>query len=458
MRNTPDVDVIVGGAGVAGTAAAAALQQLGLSVMLVEPGLKHERHLAGEVFHPPGVSGLAKLGLLTALTGKPAVPIQGFMVTSGNERIRLPYDGVGAHRLPGLCLEHGLLRRRMLDAVGGFPNVTVKYGARVVQVDQTRPSDIVVRVANGKGVCDYRCRLLIAADGPQSRIGRLAGITVHSRRISTIFGFRVAAKNLPEPDFGHVFLGGSTPILAYPISADEARVLFDLPYDCARRPDLADCAAMAKVLPAGLRRDVAQAFEEQAKAMVLTHATCTDRSVQGCVALVGDAGGSCHPLTASGMTMCVSDALLLQKALAEQPDRLPRALDLYQRWRRWPQATRMALAEALRDSFCGTSPELRLLQKGILSYWRDSPAGRAATLALLSTVDGRPQALLRQFVTVMVRGLRRHLGDAAAERVGTLHLMRALLRALFRQIARIWLPMRLAPRGAKPRVAWRRRG
>src|SRR5436190_902487 len=56
MLNTTDIDVIVGGAGVAGTAAAAAIQKLGYGVLLVEPGLNDERRLAGEVFHPPGVS------------------------------------------------------------------------------------------------------------------------------------------------------------------------------------------------------------------------------------------------------------------------------------------------------------------------------------------------------------------------------------------------------------------
>src|SRR5262249_39120670 len=141
----------------------------------------------------------------------------------------------------------------------------------------------------------------------------------------------------------------------------------------------------------------------------LTHATATDRSALGRVVLVGDAAGSCHPLTATGMTMCIADALLLQKALRERSDHVPGALELYQRRRRWPQATRLALAEALREAFCGTSPELRVVRNGILAYWRRSAAGRAATLALLSTADGRPLAYLRQLAAVVLRGFAGHL-------------------------------------------------
>jgi squalene monooxygenase len=458
MRNATDIDVIVGGAGVAGTAAAAAIQKLGYSVMLVEPGLNDERRLAGEVFHPPGVSGLAELGLLNALKLEPAVTVNGFTVSSNDRCIRLPYDSVLAHQVPGLCLEHSLIRRRMLNAVSALPNVSVKHGARVVHVDQGDPSGLLVQLADGKDTIGYRCRLLVAADGARSRIGRMVGIGVHTRRISTIFGYRISIKSLSQRDHGHVFLGSGTPILLYPIGCDEARILFDIPYDSGRRPGVSDCLAIAAVLPPGLRQEVERAIAAQSRMTVQTYATCTDRSVQGRVALVGDAGGSCHPLTATGMTMCISDALLLHKALEERPDRMPEALQLYQQRRRWPQATRLALAEALRDAFCGASPELRVVQNGIMTYWRDNADGRVGTLALLSTADGRPLALLRHLVAVMIRGFIEHLRSRADDRVGTLRVAGALLVALLRQVRQFrWLPAGLASQAGGPRAVWRQR-
>ena len=61
MPDADDVDVVIGGGGVAGAASAAALHQLGYRVLVVEPGLNDDRRLAGEVFHPPGVKGLTIL-------------------------------------------------------------------------------------------------------------------------------------------------------------------------------------------------------------------------------------------------------------------------------------------------------------------------------------------------------------------------------------------------------------
>src|SRR5207244_4339261 len=115
--------------------------------------------------------------------------------------IRLPYDEVEAHQTSGLGLEHGIIRQHLLDAVGALPHVTVLRGKRVIAIDQSDPFRVVVAVANGKASEQYRCRLLVAADGAQSRIGRSVGIGIRHRCISTMFGYRLAAEHLSEPDY-----------------------------------------------------------------------------------------------------------------------------------------------------------------------------------------------------------------------------------------------------------------
>ena len=207
---------------------------------------------------------------------------------------------------------------------------------------------------------------------------------------------------------------------------------------------------MAAALPQQLRREVEQVIATQPMTTVLARAINTDRAAQGCVVLVGDAGGSCHPLTATGMTMCVSDALMLGQVLAERPNNVPQALQLYQQRRRWPQATRLVLADALRDALCGASPEWRVVRGGMLAHWRVSAAARSATLALLSTAEGRPLALLRRIVVVMVRGFVAHLRQPmpVKKRMAALPIAGALVAMLFRQIRRILAG--LPPRDNRP--------
>jgi len=199
-----------------------------------------------------------------------------------------------------------------------------------------------------------------------------------------------------------------------------------------------------------LREEVTQTIGTQQRMSVITRATTTDRIVNGRVVLVGDAGGSCHPLTATGMTMCVSDALLLRKAVAERPFDLPAALQLYQRRRHWPQATRLVLADALRDVLCGTSPELRVVQAGVLALWRDSASARSATLALLSTADDRPFALIRQIIAASVRGFIAHLRNPKLENrgIGAISAARLLIATLYRNARQVLTGPRAVAREA----------
>ena len=450
MAHTAEADVVIGGGGVAGLAAAAAIQQLGFSVVVIEPGLNDSRRLAGEVFHPPGVEGLADLGLLPALMCEPAVTVDGFSIWLDGESVRLPYAEVRAHRMAGLCLRHDSIRERLTTAVESRPNITVKRASRVVGIDQSDPSAVVVEVTNGRASSmHYRCRMLVAADGTPSRLARLAGIGVHNRRISTIVGYRIGTGNLPEAEFGHVYLGAETPILLYPIGGGLARVLFDIPYESGRRATAADCLSIAQVLPQALRREVENAIATQPRMSLLTQAITPERSVSGRVVLVGDAGGSCHPLTATGMTMCVSDALMLRSALQRRADDWPAALRLYERRRRWPQRTRLVLADVLREAFCAARPDLRVVRGGILRHLRASAAGRSAAIALMSTANARPLALLRQFATVMVCGFIGHLRDPLPDgrHVGRLQVAGALIAGLTGHLRDVLRGRRIAETG-----------
>ena len=404
MSNAYGFDVVIAGGGMAGAAAAAGLQGLGLRTLVVEPGLDSSKRLAGELIHPPGTTDLAELGLLGALEAAGGAPVLGFAVFADDQWYLLPYARVAGLRPTGFAMEHASIAVTLRDAVGGLPHVTVWHGARVVAVEPG-VGNVGVTISRGGGDVRLLARLLVGADGAGSMIRRLAGIESRRRRISSMLGFVLPGGKLAHPGFGSVFLGGPAPALAYQIAANAARVMFDVPHHLDGVDAFTRNRAYLDALPQPLRDDVRHAMEAQRGLVSTNYSVVPEAVVRGRVVLVGDAAGCCHPLTATGLSVCTRDAIRLRDALLDADGDVPSALRRYAAGRAGPQRTRLALAEALYAVFVARTPETRVIRSALLRYWRRSPRGRAASMALLSTQEGRMSIMAREYARVVRHAL-----------------------------------------------------
>jgi squalene monooxygenase len=403
-------DVIIAGGGMAGTAAAAALDGLGLRTLIVEPGLDGNKRLAGELIHPPGTTDLADLGLLDALEAVGGAPVLGFAVSADGQSHLLPYAPVAGLRETGFAIEHAAIAGTLRSALARRPNVTVWYGARVVALETADGSVGVTIVGAGRDA-RLSAQLLVGADGAASTVRRLAGISARRRRISSMLGFLVPGGRLPHPGFGCVFLDGPAPALGYQISADTVRVMFDLP-DGAGGDVTTRGRAYLAALPEPFRDDVRRAMDAERGLVSASYSVVPEAVARGRIALVGDAAGCCHPLTATGLSVSTRDALRLRDALCAEPD-VPSAVRRYAARRAGPQRTRVALAQALYAVFVAGTPETRVLRTALLRYWTRSPRGRTVSMALLSTQEGRMSRMVREYAYVVRHALRGLLSPAA---------------------------------------------
>jgi 2-polyprenyl-6-methoxyphenol hydroxylase-like FAD-dependent oxidoreductase len=421
------VDVVVAGAGVAGAAVAAALGEFGWEVLLVEPGLDGARRLAGELIHPPGTTDLAALGLLPHLEAARGTAVQGFAIVPDDARSArssrmhvLPYGHLEGQHRHGFAAEHSAIGACLRRAVERLPHVTTWHGGRVTALDDARRDGVDVTVRRPEGEVRVRARLLVGADGAASAVRRLAGIAHRRRRVSTMLGYLVPGGELPAPGYGTVFLGGPAPALAYQVGSDAIRVMFDLPGDAggpdARSFGEADLGA----LPAGLRAAVRDVMARQPARVAVNYTIQPTRVTAGRVVLVGDAAGCCHPLTATGLSVCTRDAMRLRGALRATAGDLPAALARYAAEREGPQRTRLAVAETLYEIFLARTPETRLLRDGVLRYWTSSARGRATSMALLSTQEGNMRVMVREYARVVGYALGGLLGRPADSALGSL--------------------------------------
>jgi 2-polyprenyl-6-methoxyphenol hydroxylase-like FAD-dependent oxidoreductase len=390
MLTSRAVDVVVAGGGIAGASVAAALRGAELEVVVVEPGLDRAKRLAGELIHPPGVTDLATLGLKAHLSPTSIVPVEGFAVWPDGEAdpYVLRYGEIPGLATHGFAIDHVDLAAGLDAALRSLPHVTVWSGARVTAVDLHHPDFAAVTVSQDGQDTVVRTRLLVAADGASSQTRALGGIEHERVRISHMAGYLLRGCRVPRPGFASVFLGGPAPVLAYAIGGDGVRLMFDVPANrhgiAAPRRDTAYCQA----LPEPFRNEVTAMLARQRARVSANYSIQPAAAYRGRLVLVGDAAGCCHPLTATGLAASTRDAIHLQTALREIAD-VPAAVRRYALLRDGPQRTRAALAESLYRAFSDPAPEMRLLRDGILRFWSRSRRGRAASLALLSTHEGR---------------------------------------------------------------------
>jgi 2-polyprenyl-6-methoxyphenol hydroxylase-like FAD-dependent oxidoreductase len=427
MTASRAVDVLVAGAGVAGVAAAAALGEFGWEVLLVEPGLDSARRLAGELIHPPGTTDLAALGLLPDLEETGGMSVRGFAVVSDPARADetsrmhvLPYARLAGQRRHGFAAEHSAIRASLRRAVERLPHVTLWHGARVTALDASGRDTVRATVRRRDDEVRVSARLLVGADGATSTVRRLAGIAHQRRRVSTMLGYLLPDGELPAPGYGTVFLGGPAPALAYQVGSQAIRVMFDLPDD----PDGPDARTFSPAdlgaLPAALRGVARDVMSRQQALVAMNYSILPERVTAGRVVLVGDAAGCCHPLTATGLSVCTRDAMRLRGALRVTGGDLPAALARYAAEREGPQRTRLALAQRLYEIFLARTPETRLLRDGVLRYWTSSARGRATSMALLSTQEGNMAVMAREYTRVVGYALCGLLGRRPDTALGSL--------------------------------------
>lgn len=417
-----DVDVLIAGGGVAGAAAAAALSPLGLKTLIIEPKSSHGRRLAGELIHPPGIDGLKELGLLDDDAGIGA-EIRGFSIfpyaphQENQESVVLPYNEVEGLTHGGMAIEHQALKDHLLDKVRAFPGVDVWIGGRITRIEEVEGGEnYSAIVTDDTGDTRITARLIIGADGSMSQVRKLTGIPHETHRYSGMMGVEVEDTHLPTPGYGNIFLNPLGISYAYSVSEGRARVMFEI----LRGDDPRESITQhLKCFPSAFRRDIEKVMAEDKPLAAANYRIVPQSNVKANIALLGDARGCCHPLTASGITTAVKDALSLRDALVATQFDVHLALRRYAIAAGRVQLTRRTLSEELREAFLSHTDESRLLNQCIFSYWRTNPKGRAHSLALLSTLDSSILSMGAQFALVVLESFRLLPGQIRAGKAGS---------------------------------------
>ncbi|KAJ3178898.1 Squalene epoxidase, partial [Irineochytrium annulatum] len=324
-------EVIVVGAGVAGSALATALASDGRRVALIERDWKEPDRIVGELLQPGGVKALQLLGIEGTLlfncvfSGIDAIRVDGYAVFQTAQTVHLPYPKREDAPPTGSSFHHGRFIMRLREKARGCKSVRPIEGTVSSLISDPVTNRVlgVTYTSKVDGVSKEReiyAPLTIVVDGCFSKFRKLY-ITKEVESKSNFVGFVLTDCKLPFPNHGHVILADPSPILLYQIGTHDTRILVDIP---GKLPSQAngDLKAYMKSfvgpqLPESIRPSFFSALDtERMRVMPNSFLPPTTNKQEGLI-MMGDAMNMRHPLTGGGMTVALWDVVHVRNLLSQ---------------------------------------------------------------------------------------------------------------------------------------------
>jgi 2-octaprenyl-6-methoxyphenol hydroxylase len=401
------VDVLIGGAGVAGLALAVALRQglgAGFRVTVADPAL--DRTLSdprASAIVAAAERLLQAIGVWGRIAGE-AQPILDMVVTDSRltDAVRpvfLTFDGDAEPGQPfAHMVENGPLHAALLDSAREAGVVLRPAAIAQAAISASGGPDLDVALAGGERL---RARLLVAADGARSGIRERAGIPIRgwdygqSAIAATVaherdHGGRAEEHFLPAGPFAILPLKHCRSSIVWTEHAAEAERILKLPAsefhaELERRFGLhlgaIEVVGARRAFPIGLW--IARSFIGER------------------LALIGDAAHVIHPIAGQGLNMGLKDVAALAETIVDAA-RLgldpgsAATLERYQRWRRFDTMAMGVATDGLNRLFSNRSD--------ILRFARDLGLGLVDRLPALKQLFIREAAGLVGEVPKLLKG------------------------------------------------------
>ena len=366
------IDVLIAGAGPAGSIAATVLARAGARVLVLDRARFPRPKLCGDTLNPGALAVLQRLGLGCAAAA--SIPLAGMIVTGDDgTRVVGKYEGVSGRAISRSEFDAALT----MAAAGAGARIEqgVLVQGPVIDTSGDQPIVTGLKITGRQGKClTIRARMVIAADGRYSRVARALGL---SRAASWPRRWAMGAY------FENV--GGLTQFGEMHVRRTHymgvAALAKGLTNACVVTPNLGG-RHPADILMTTLTGD-AQLRERFAGARMVTAPICLgplaiDASAAGArgLLLAGDAAGFVDPITGDGLRFAIRGAELAARealdALENGSDRAhvrllaSRHREFAAKWRfnrtmRWI----VTYPAAVRAAEYGVSMIPRLLQEAI---------------------------------------------------------------------------------------------
>lgn len=368
-----NTDIIIAGGGLAGATLAALLGKQGVRCMVMEARIPDEIKQSPETVHDPRTLAItpASANILRHATAWQVLApdrIGQFLrmqVWDATGQGEIEFDSAElCEPTLGYIVEQSLLESALRQVITSQADGSLIAGARVTGFDVDDRSVTVILDDERR----LTASLLVGADGANSRIRQLAGITWsrHDYRQQAVAG--IAETEQPHENVARQRFLPEGPLAFLPMAgANYCGFVWSTATGHAEELMAMDDEAFNRALSDAFANRLGPVRQSISRASFpLQHAQagcyCRPR-----LALIGDAAHVIHPLAGQGANMGLLDAAVLAEVILKEtarhrdPGSYP-VLRRYERWRKGENYLMLKALQALKDLFASQSPAVRYLR------------------------------------------------------------------------------------------------
>lgn len=271
---------------------------------------------------------------------------------NGNGRIEFDCEDLNRHCL-GYIVEQGVLERCLNTLLEYIPVVSIQRGVALESLHWEYDA-VCALLSNGQGL---RARLVVAADGANSRARDLAGINFikhnyHQQALACVVKTELAHDEIARQRFLSkgplAFLPLADPYhcgIVWSTTPDHALLLRDI-----------DCVGFHSMLQQAFDNTLGKITESQERVCFPLRRAQAEHYCRERFVLVGDAAHSIHPLAGQGANLGLLDVACLAQVLAKARGQNKdiggkNILRKYERWRKGDNQTKAIAMEGFKYLF-----------------------------------------------------------------------------------------------------------
>ncbi|AVX15050.1 2-octaprenyl-3-methyl-6-methoxy-1,4-benzoquinol hydroxylase [Pseudomonas stutzeri] len=402
-------DLIIVGAGMVGSTLALALEGSGLDILVLDASPLEAADFDPQGGFEPRVSALSaasqrifeRLGAWPGMSARRVSPYTDMHVWDGSGTGQIHFSAETVHaEVLGHIVENRVVQDALLETMQRRGGQRLLGAARLERLERT-PQGWQLTLDDGR---QLNAPLLVAADGANSAVRRLAGC--ETREWDYLHQAIVASVRCSEPHQRTAWqrFTDDGPLAFLPLERDRDQhwcsIVWSVTELEARRLMALEDAAFRAALGRAFERRLGEVEEVDPRLCIPLRQRHAKRYVQPGLALIGDAAHTIHPLAGQGVNLGLLDAAVLAEVIeaamarGERPEDI-RVLSRFERRRMPHNLAMMAAMEGFERLFQADPLPLRWLRNTGLKAVQALPEAKALFVRQALGLSGDLPALAR---------------------------------------------------------------